>query len=99
MNNKTTLLSSIGALAGLAYAFKSGKEFWGYVGFFALGAIAGNLVGMITTSIAQPNSASKNASESASDSPSNMMAKPAANEAKEKPTEKFGMVDSVTAIY
>ena len=43
----TVILSSLGALAGLAYAFKQEKKFWGYVGFFILGSVAGSLVGTI----------------------------------------------------
>lgn len=36
-------LSSAGALAGLYYAFNKNKGFWGYVGFFILGSLAGSL--------------------------------------------------------
>lgn len=51
MENENTLqpsklnigLSSAGALAGLYYAFKTKKKFWGYVGFFILGSVAGTL--------------------------------------------------------
>ena len=51
-NNTTTMvLSSVGALGGLYYAFKKGKGFWGYAGFFVLGSIAGHLAGNIVTSV------------------------------------------------
>jgi hypothetical protein len=36
-------LSSAGALAGLYYAFHTKRKFWGYVGFFILGSVAGTL--------------------------------------------------------
>ena len=50
--DKTTMvLSSIGALGGLYYAFTKKKSFWGYVGFFVLGSIAGSLAGKVVTSI------------------------------------------------
>lgn len=56
-NNTTLILASAGALGGLYYAFKKGKGFWGYAGFFALGSIAGHLAGNIVTSvIPQPKS-------------------------------------------
>jgi hypothetical protein len=41
----TKISSSIGALGGLAYAFNKKKGFWGYVGFFMLGSLAGSLIG------------------------------------------------------
>ena len=51
-NNTTTMvLASIGALGGLYYAFKKGKGFWGYAGFFVLGSIAGHLTGNIVTAV------------------------------------------------
>ncbi len=51
-NNSTTMfLASIGALGGLYYAFKKGKGFWGYAGFFVLGSIAGHLAGNIVTAV------------------------------------------------
>ena len=55
-NNTTTMvLASVGALGGLYYAFKKGKGFWGYAGFFVLGSIAGHLTGnVITAVIPQP---------------------------------------------
>jgi hypothetical protein len=50
--DKTTMvLSSIGALGGLYYAFTKKKSFWGYVGFFVLGSIAGSLASKVVTSI------------------------------------------------
>lgn len=54
-NNTTLILGSVGALGGLYYAFKKGKGFWGYAGFFVLGSIAGHLAGnVITAVIPQP---------------------------------------------
>ena len=51
-NNTTTMaLASVGALGGLYYAFKKGKGFWGYAGFFVLGSIAGHLAGNVITSV------------------------------------------------
>lgn len=50
-NNTTLILASAGALGGLYYAFKKGKGFWGYAGFFALGSIAGHLAGNIVTAV------------------------------------------------
>jgi len=51
-NNTTTMaLASIGALGGLYFAFKGKKGFWGYVGFFVLGSIAGNLTGMVVSAV------------------------------------------------
>ena len=38
-------LASAGALGGLYYAFTKKKSAWGYVGFFILGSIAGQLLG------------------------------------------------------
>jgi hypothetical protein len=38
-------LASAGALGGLYYAFTKKKSVWGYVGFFILGSIAGQLLG------------------------------------------------------
>jgi hypothetical protein len=67
-NNKTTMaLASVGALGGLYYAFKKGKGFWGYAGFFVLGSIVGHLAGNVVTSvIPQPKSDdTKNATPSA----------------------------------
>jgi len=51
-NNTTTMaLASVGALGGLYYAFKKGKGFWGYAGFFILGGIAGHLAGNVVTAV------------------------------------------------
>ena len=47
MDKTVMIASSIGALAGLGYAFYTKKKFWGYVGFFFLGSIAGSLVGNV----------------------------------------------------
>jgi hypothetical protein len=49
MKNKL-ILPSIGALAGLTYAFISKKSIWGYIGFFALGSIGGTLANNIVGS-------------------------------------------------
>ena len=49
--NKTTMiLGTAGALGGLYYAFSKGKGFWGYVGYFFLGSIAGSLLGNVISS-------------------------------------------------
>jgi hypothetical protein len=60
-NNTTTMvLASVGALGGLYYAFKKGKGFWGYAGFFVLGSIAGHLAGNVVTAvIPQPKTDAK----------------------------------------
>jgi hypothetical protein len=51
-NNTTTMvLASVGALGGLYYAFKKGKGFWGYAGFFVLGSIAGHLAGNVVSAV------------------------------------------------
>jgi hypothetical protein len=51
-NNTTTMvLASVGALGGLYYAFKKGKGFWGYAGFFILGSIAGQIAGNVVTAV------------------------------------------------
>jgi uncharacterized membrane protein YfcA len=50
-NNTTMILSSVGALGGLYYAFNKKKGFWGYVGFFVLGSIAGHLAGNVVTAV------------------------------------------------
>jgi|LakMenEpi03Aug12_release.lakeMendotaPanAssembly.Ray.scaffolds.fasta_scaffold913155_1 hypothetical protein len=49
MKNKL-ILPSIGALAGLTYAFMTKRSFWGYVGFFALGSIGGTLANNVLRS-------------------------------------------------
>jgi uncharacterized membrane protein YfcA len=63
-NNTTTMvLASVGALGGLYYAFKKGKGFWGYAGFFVLGSIAGHLAGNVVTAvIPQPKTTTPSAS-------------------------------------
>lgn len=60
-NNTTTMVfASVGALGGLYYAFKKGKGFWGYAGFFVLGSIAGHLAGNVVTAvIPQPKTDAK----------------------------------------
>jgi hypothetical protein len=51
-NDKTMmLLSSIGFLAGLYYAFTKKKSFWGYVGFGLLGSVVGSVSGSIIKSV------------------------------------------------
>ena len=51
-NNTTTMaLASIGALGGLYFAFRGKKGFWGYVGFFVLGSIAGHLAGIVVSAV------------------------------------------------
>jgi hypothetical protein len=51
-NNKTTMiLASVGALAGLYFAFKNKKGFWGYAGYFVLGSVAGHLAGNVVTAV------------------------------------------------
>jgi hypothetical protein len=45
-----TLLSSIGSMAGLYYAFTKKKTFWGYVGYMALGGVLGSLAAHIIKS-------------------------------------------------
>ena len=51
-NNTTTMaLASIGALGGLYFAFRGKKGFWGYVGFFVLGSIAGHLAGNVVSAV------------------------------------------------
>jgi hypothetical protein len=37
------IASTVGALAGLGFAFYKKKKFWGYVGYFILGSIATSL--------------------------------------------------------
>ena len=46
-----TGLASAGALGGLYYAFTKKKSVWGYIGFFILGSIAGQLLGTAIESI------------------------------------------------
>jgi hypothetical protein len=49
-----TILSTIGGLAGLYYAYSKKKSFWGYVGFMALGGIVGSLVANVVTKMKKP---------------------------------------------
>jgi len=49
-----TMLSTIGAIGGLYYAYSKGKGFWGYVGFLVLGGIAGSLVGNVVVKFKKP---------------------------------------------
>jgi hypothetical protein len=46
-----SILSTIGALGGLYFAYSKKKGFWGYVGFMVLGGIAGSLAGNIVNGI------------------------------------------------
>ena len=46
-----TGLASAGALGGLYYAFTKKKSVWGYIGFFILGSIAGQLLGNAIESV------------------------------------------------
>lgn len=50
-NNTTMVLASVGALAGLYFAFNKKKGFWGYAGYFVLGSVAGHLAGNIVGAI------------------------------------------------
>lgn len=50
-NNTTMVLASVGALAGLYFAFKNKKGFWGYAGYFVLGSVAGHLAGNVVTAV------------------------------------------------
>ena len=49
-----TIISTIGALGGLYYAYSKKKGFWGYVGFMVLGGIAGSLVANVVTKMKKP---------------------------------------------
>jgi len=51
ITNITQIASSVGLLAGLGYAFKKNKGFWGYVGYSMLGSIAFGLAANITSKI------------------------------------------------
>ena len=46
-----SVLSGVGMLGGLFYAFKTKKKFWGYVGFAVLGSIAGSITGGIISQV------------------------------------------------
>jgi len=72
--NMKYLLSSAGALGGLYYAFKKNKGTLGFIGFFILGAIAGNLAGQVLGGVLTPVSASRNMSKTPADK--NMGQKP-----------------------
>lgn len=50
-NNQKTLMiaSSIGALAGLGFAYYRKSKIGGYVGYFILGSIVGSLIGSVIT--------------------------------------------------
>lgn len=67
-----TGLASAGALGGLYYAFTKKKSVWGYIGFFILGSIAGQLLGTAIESVTKkskptnPNLPSSSTSESSS---------------------------------
>lgn len=50
--NITQISSSIGFIAGLGYAFKKNKGFWGYVGFGLLGSIFIGTIGNIGARVA-----------------------------------------------
>lgn len=43
----TYILSSVGTVSGLGYAFAKKKKFWGYVGFMFLGSIVFGTIGQI----------------------------------------------------
>jgi len=59
-NNTTMALASVGALAGLYFAFKKKSGFWGYAGYFVLGSIAGHLAGNVVSAvIPQPKTEDK----------------------------------------
>lgn len=51
ITNITQIASSVGLLAGLGYAFKKNKGFWGYVGYSLLGSISFGLAANITSKI------------------------------------------------
>ena len=53
-DKKLTILSTIGGLAGLYYAYSKKKSFWGYIGFMILGGIAGSLVANVVTKMKKP---------------------------------------------
>ena len=46
-----SVLSGVGMLGGLFYAFKSKRKFWGYIGFAVLGSISGSIVGGIISQV------------------------------------------------
>ena len=57
-NNMTlkNVLTGIGSLAGLYYAFSKKKSGWGYVGFFIVGGIAGGIIGSTVEYVIKPKS-------------------------------------------
>lgn len=59
MNEQNTMtlknvLTGLGSLAGLYYAFSKKKSAWGYVGFFIVGGIAGSIVGSTIQYVIKP---------------------------------------------
>lgn len=52
-----SILSSVGFIWGLSYAFSKQKKFWGYVGYSFLGSVGGAAAGGLVTVIAYPQSA------------------------------------------
>lgn len=61
-----TILSSIGALAGLYYAYSKKKGFWGYVAPMVLGGIVGSLVANVVTKMKKPKLSNDTKKESTS---------------------------------
>ena len=55
----TNVMSGLGALAGLYYAFSNKKSAWGYVGFFIVGGIAGGIIGSTAEYVMRPKKATK----------------------------------------
>jgi hypothetical protein len=54
MDKKTQFtigLATLGFAAGIYYAYKTDKTFWGYVGFALLGNIAGMASGQVLSSL------------------------------------------------
>jgi len=51
ITNITQISSSVGLIAGLGYAFKQKKGFWGYVGYSLLGSIAFGLIGNVSSKL------------------------------------------------
>ena len=61
-NNQMTLtnvMSGLGALAGLYYAFSNKKGAWAYVGFFIVGGIAGGIIGSTAEYVMKPKAPTK----------------------------------------
>ena len=63
-----TILSTIGGLAGLYYAYSKKKGMWGYVGFMVLGGIVGSLVANVVTKMKKPKLADATKKENTSTS-------------------------------